>query len=116
MGLGNQALGAYGENRVAAWYAAHGYEILDRNWRCPAGELDLVCRSGATLVFCEVKTRTTSAFGLPAEAVNRTKQQRLRRLALAWLEAGHDRPAGATLRFDVACVLGGKVEIIEAAF
>lgn len=116
MGLGNRALGAYGEDKVSAWYAAQGYEILARNWRCASGELDLVCRSGSTLVFCEVKTRTTAAFGLPAEAVNRTKQQRLRRLALAWLEAVHERPAGATLRFDVACVLGGKIEIIENAF
>jgi Holliday junction resolvase-like predicted endonuclease len=50
-----RALGISGENAVAAWYEAHGYEVLARNWRCRAGELDLVVRRGRTFVFCEVK-------------------------------------------------------------
>ena len=116
MGLANRALGAYGEDKVAGWYLAHGYEIVARNWRCAAGELDLVCRSGSTLVFCEVKTRTSSAFGVPAEAVGFAKQRRLRKLALAWLDSAAERPRGLDMRFDVACVLAGKIEIIENAF
>lgn len=116
MDLAKRALGAYGEEKVAAWYRAHGYEVLARNWRCPAGELDLVCRTGSTLVFCEVKARSSTAFGVPAEAVNVTKQRRLRRLAMEWLAAAEDRPRGVELRFDVASVLGGKIEVIEAAF
>jgi len=112
--LAKRAMGAWGEDKVAAWYAARGYEIVARNWRCAAGELDLVCRTGATLVFCEVKTRASAAFGVPAEAVNAVKQRRLRRLAMAWLES--ERPARGELRFDVACVLGGKVDVIENAF
>lgn len=63
---------------------------------------------------CEVKTRSSDAYGSPAAAVTPAKQLRLRRLALAWLEA-HDR-RGATLRFDVACVVAGVVSVIESAF
>jgi putative endonuclease len=109
-----QALGAHGEDRAAAWYRAHGYEVVARNWRCRDGELDLILRQGSTLVFCEVKTRRTDAFGAPAEAVTRTKQQRIRRLAARWLDE-HDVRAGA-LRFDVVAILGRDLEVIEAAF
>ncbi|MBK5223819.1 MAG: YraN family protein [Acidimicrobiia bacterium] len=107
-------LGAVGEALAADWYVANGYTILDRNWRCRAGELDLVLASGRTVVFCEVKTRTTTAYGTPAEAVTRTKQLRIRRLAAEWLSHSQLRPA--SLRFDVAAVLAGELEVIEAAF
>ena len=100
---------------MAAWYQARGYEVLARNWRCRDGELDLVASSDRHLVFCEVKTRSSTAFGAPAEAVTRTKQLRLRRLAARWLrEQGHT-PA-REVRFDVASVLGGSVEVLEDAF
>jgi putative endonuclease len=66
-------------------------------------------------VFCEVKTRTTDAFGAPVEAVTRTKQARLRRLAARWLEdEAPVRPR--EIRFDVASVLGGSIEVVEGAF
>lgn len=110
-----QVLGAGGEALVARHYEARGYQVLARNWRCREGELDLVLRKGATVVFCEVKTRTTAAFGLPAEAVGRDKQRRLRGLALRWLaEAGGRRPG--RVRFDVASVLAGEITIVEDAF
>jgi putative endonuclease len=80
-----RALGASGEDAAAAWYEANGYEVVARNWRCRQGELDLVARRGRTFVFCEVKTRTTTAFGAPVEAVTRTKQARIRVLAARWL-------------------------------
>jgi putative endonuclease len=112
---GRLALGASGEAAAAAWYEARGYTVLDRNWRCPDGELDLVLASPAgTVVFCEVKTRTSDAFGLPAEAVTATKQRKLRQLAARWLADGPRRARG--LRFDVASVLAGTVEVIEEAF
>jgi len=109
-----QALGATGEAMAAAWYEANGYEVVARNWRCRDGEIDLIVRRGRTIVFCEVKTRSSAAFGLPAEAVTRTKQLRLRHLAARWLD--EHRVGGMALRFDVAAVLAGELQVIEAAF
>ena len=109
-----RALGANGEDAVAAWYVSHGYEVVERNWRCKAGELDLILRRGRTFVFCEVKTRTSDAFGAPVEAVTRTKQVRLRHLAARWLEHAPVRPT--EIRFDVASVLAGEIEVLEGAF
>jgi putative endonuclease len=100
---------------AAAWYEAHGYEVVARNWRCRDGELDLVLRQGRTFVFCEVKTRTTDAYGTPAEAVTAQKRARIRRLAARWLE--EDAPLRPReIRFDVAAILGGEMEILEGAF
>jgi putative endonuclease len=114
-----RVVGQHGEDATAAWYAAAGYEILDRNWRIREGELDLVVRNARTLAFCEVKTRRGDGFGLPMEAVTVRKQQRLRMLAGRWL-AAHDASA-AELRFDVASVRpdgrgGWTVEMLAGAF
>jgi putative endonuclease len=115
-----QALGGAGEALAAAWYEANGYEILARNWRCRQGELDLIaCKPGprSTLVFCEVKTRSSLAFGSPQEAVTRTKRDRIRRLAAQWLATSAPRqPGRAEIRFDVAAVLDGEIQLIENAF
>jgi putative endonuclease len=111
---GRQALGRRGEDLAAAWYEARGYRIVERNWRCRDGELDLVVGGPGLVVFCEVKTRTSEAFGVPAEAVTPAKQRRIRRLATLWLrERGG---GGAQLRFDVAAVMGRDVDVIENAF
>lgn len=114
-------LGAKGEDLAAGWYTRRGYTVLGRNWRCREGELDLVLSRDRCVVFCEVKTRTGSGFGLPAEAVTGEKQRRLRRLATRWLG---EQPASvrfADVRFDVACVTlrrgsEAELEVIEAAF
>ena len=114
-----RAFGTAGEDLAAKWYAESGYEVLDRNWRCREGELDLVARRGSVLVFCEVKARRGDGFGTPAEAVVRSKQQRIRVLATRWLQehAGES----SEVRFDVAAVDARRgykpvVEVIEAAF
>jgi putative endonuclease len=114
-------LGARGEALAVAWYTGRGYAVLSRNWRCREGELDLVLSRDRCVVFCEVKTRTGTGFGLPAEAVTGEKQRRLRRLATRWL--GEHRPSEgfADLRFDVACVTlrpgsAPDVDVIEGAF
>ena len=109
-------LGAVGEDRAAAWYRSHGYEVVARNWRCKEGEIDLVCVQGRTLVICEVKTRSSLRYGHPAEAVTPAKQQRLRTLALRWLADADPRPRPAAMRFDVAAVLPDRIDIIHAAF
>lgn len=114
-------LGAKGEDLAVSWYTRRGYTVLGRNWRCREGELDLVVSRGRCVVFCEVKTRRGTGFGLPAEAVTGEKQRRLRRLATRWLS---ERPASvgfADVRFDVACVTlrrgsEAELEVIEAAF
>jgi putative endonuclease len=113
-----QRLGARGENRAADWYRAAGYDVIARNWRCPEGELDLVVSLPGELVFCEVKTRSSDRFGVPAEAVTAAKQRRLRVLAARFL-AEHPQvagPGGGSIRFDVVAVIGSTVDVIEAAF
>jgi putative endonuclease len=112
--LSNQARGRWGEDLAARHYRRAGYSILDRNWRSPTGELDLVVARGRTLVFCEVKARRSDAFGPAAAAVNLTKQRRIRVLAAEWLRA-HD-VRGAHVRFDVIAITGVTLELIEDAF
>jgi putative endonuclease len=114
MGRGRVVLGAYGEQRAAQCYEEAGYLVLDRNWRGQAGEVDLVVGRDDVVAFCEVKTRSSDRFGTPAEAVNRRKQARLRRLAGQWLSEHGVRPRA--VRFDVAAVRNGAVEIVEDAF
>ena len=110
-----QARGRFGENEAERWYLRRGYRVLARNWRCAAGEVDLILLGGDIVVFCEVKARASNKFGGPEAAVNWSKQRQLRRLAAMWL--AHTRPAHAmTVRFDVAAVVGAHVAVIEGAF
>lgn len=99
---------------MAAHYRRLGYEVLDRNWRCAAGELDLVCRRWPVLVVCEVKTRRSASFAAPEASVTPAKQRRIRRLAARWL-AEHRAPH-RQVRFDVAAVVGEEVRLLEGAF
>ena len=117
-------LGRRGEDAAAAWYEAGGYVVVDRNWRCAQGELDLVATGvdGGVVVFCEVKTRASGTFGSPFEAVTPAKQRRVRMVAARWLRrAGRGAARYAHVRFDVAAVTatpGGalEVEVLEDAF
>jgi putative endonuclease len=102
-GRQNSALGAYGERVAARHLVEHGLVVLDRNWRCDAGEIDLVLRDGDELVFCEVKTRSGTAYGHPFEAVDHTKAERLVRLAARWI-ADHG-VAAPRVRFDMVGVV-----------
>src|SRR5688572_28730036 len=96
-----------GEDVAAAWYVSKGYEVVARNWRCRQGELDLILRQGPTFVFCEVKSRRSDLFGTGAEAVTHDKRQRVRHLAARWIQDSRVRPA--TIRFDVASILGDEL-------
>ena len=114
-----RVVGDAGEDAVVAHYVAAGFEIAARNWRVREGELDVIARRGALVVFCEVKTRRSAAFGEPFEAVTPRKQARIRQLAVQWLST--ERMRASELRFDVASVRpNGRgewiVDLIEAAF
>jgi putative endonuclease len=111
-----RALGDYGEGLAVAAYEALGFVVVARNWRVRAGEIDLIVALGGTLVFCEVKTRSSDRFGTGAEAVTAVKQQRIRRIASAFLASGDAPGRFDLLRFDVAVVTGQNVEIIDNAF
>ena len=112
--LSKRARGAFGERLAATAYRRRGAQILDRNWRSPTGELDLVVREGDVFVFCEVKTRRSRRYGSPLEAITPEKAARIRRLAGEWLVAR--QLAGAETRFDVASIVGTEVDIVETAF
>jgi putative endonuclease len=114
MARSNQQTGRWGEDLAAAWYRRHGYEVVARNWSCPAGEIDLVLRRGRTIVIGEVKARRSDAYGPAAGAVGPVKQQRLRRLAARWLAATGTR--GVEVRFDVVAITAGRIEVIPDAF
>ena len=96
-------VGRYGEDVAARHLAEQGLVVLQRNWRCELGEIDIVARDGSCLVVCEVKTRRSSACGHPVEAVTARKAARLRRLAARWVvESGLHPPE---VRIDVVSVL-----------
>jgi len=97
------ALGRRGEDLAALHLVASGLTIVERNWRCPQGEIDVIARDGDELVFVEVKTRSSVAYGHPLEAITAQKLARLRRLAAAWCvahPANHDR-----IRIDAIAVI-----------
>lgn len=112
-----KALGAWGERLAARHLVAAGLRVVARNWRCPAGEIDIVAWEEDVLVVCEVKTRRGDAFGPPAAAVVPAKARRLRQLAALWL-AEEESARPAEVRFDVVSVVvhgrggpDGRVEV-----
>lgn len=110
----NVARGRWGEDLAAAHYRRLGYAVLDRNWRSPTGELDLVVERNGIVVFSEVKARRSDRYGPAAAAVGAAKQRRIRQLALEWLESHRRRRDG--IRFDVVAITGSRIELIESAF
>ena len=99
------ALGREGEEAAAGLLRRVGLRILDRNWRAGRLELDMVCQDGATVVFVEVKTRSSGEHGGPEAALTPAKQRSLCRAAQAWL-AAHDA-WDSPCRFDVVCLVAG---------
>jgi putative endonuclease len=97
------AVGRFGEDVAARHLVRSGLVVLERNWRCGIGEIDIVARDGDTLVVCEVKTRRGLRFGSPLEAVTEEKARRLRQLAAEWVRVRGVRPA--QVRIDVVGVL-----------
>ncbi|HVT21214.1 MAG TPA: YraN family protein [Mycobacteriales bacterium] len=104
-------LGKDGEDYAVRHLVGAGFDIIDRNWRCDAGEIDIVACDGSEVVVVEVKTRSSTAFGLPAEAVTWQKAERLRVLAARWL---HEHRTRLPVRFDVISIVmprNGRTEL-----
>lgn len=110
MSLNRKQLGAIGEEKAATLLLDNGYQIIDRNWRCPFGELDIVMKDGTTIVFVEVRTRTIygeekdarNKYGTIYDAVHVKKQQQLRKLSHIYVH--QNRLYNDKLRFDVVLV------------
>lgn len=107
----NHVLGRYGEDRAASYLSGLGYEIIDRNWRCQTGEIDLIARDNDRLVFIEVKTRNGSGFGHPFEAITPDKVARLRKLVAQWCKTREITTAKVRLDAISVLVSGGRVNI-----
>ena len=113
----SKKIGQLGEDIAARYLEKQGYIILERNFRLRSGEVDIIARDGDSLVFLEIKTRCSTRFGTPFEAVDPRKQQQIAKVALAYL-AGLEEEL--PVRFDVAAVLFDKktarVELMKNAF
>ena len=108
----------WAEDLVASFYQRNGFEIVARNWHCREGELDIVATShsdtGLTIVVIEVKARATNNFGTPFESVTLAKQKKLRITTTKFLAANPQ--LHGEIKFDVAAVLGTKIEVLQNAF
>ncbi len=107
------SLGQWGEDLAVRYLRRRGMKILERNFRTPVGEIDIIARQGKNLVFVEVKTRRSRAFGTPQEAVGPTKQRQILRTAQWYLGEGRGR--GLQPRFDVlaVCLAAQEPEIVH---
>ncbi|MFM6980083.1 MAG: YraN family protein [Micrococcales bacterium] len=107
----NQWLGRYGEDRACEYLERLGYQVIERNYRCREGELDIVAQEGKTLVFVEVKTRSSQNSGHPFEAITNSKQARIRKLVAHWCEKY--QVSQVQVRIDAIAVMlrGGRVAI-----
>jgi putative endonuclease len=99
-------LGRAGEERAAEYLRARGYAILDRNWRCDQGEIDIVAAVDDALCVVEVKTRRTDLYGHPFEAIDERKRRRLWRLAFAWSAAHPDAARRRRIRLEAVGLIG----------
>lgn len=103
-----------GETLACGYLRENGYEIICRNYSCPAGEIDIIAKEGGYTVFVEVKSRTGTSFGMPAESVDYRKRRKIITAAKFWISA-HGAYC-ADYRFDVVSVLRDKPELIKNAF
>lgn len=101
----NNAVGEYGEALASRYLTDQDFVVLERNWRCARGEIDIVAVDGDCLVICEVKTRRSLSYGQPFEAVGWHKARRLRSLAHLWSDAHPERPRTRGIRIDVVSIL-----------
>ena len=117
--MDNRTLGERGEAIAAAYLKGQRFIIIERNFRCKGGEVDIIAREGKTLVFVEVKTRRTLTFGPPQLALTPFKQRQISKAALTWL--AKKKQFGANARFDVIAIIAPdhqvpQIEHIRNAF
>jgi putative endonuclease len=110
----SRTTGASAEDRAAAALEAAGYSIVARNWRCSAGELDIIAREGNVLAFVEVRSRASVMHGHAAEMVSAGKQRQVTRVAGMYLTIV--RPRYTLVRFDVVAVTGARIDLIRDAW
>lgn len=115
MGQNNREIGGYYETRAAEFLIQHGYEILEFNYRTRFGEIDLIAKDGAYLVFIEVKYRSNCKMGFPEEAVNKQKQAKIFRCAQVYFME-HRLSELTPCRFDVVTVFKDKINLWRNAF
>ena len=117
--MNRKALGALGEKRAREFLKKRGYRILETNFRCREGEIDIIARDKDYLVFVEVRTRTGSQFGTPEESITFAKREKLTSVALAYLQTHRNLPS--LWRFDVVAIEVGsdgqttRIEVIQNA-
>lgn len=110
-----RARGTYYEGACAAWLEKRGYVIIDKNYRCRMGEVDLIARNEGYYVFIEVKFRQAQSMGAPYEAVNDRKQMKIRQTAQWYMMARH-LPPQTPVRFDVVSICGSDIQLFKNAF
>ncbi len=111
----NRRLGAKGERAVARFLKKSGYEILERNFKCKLGEVDIIAQKGDVIAFVEVKTRTGDYFGEPNEAVDGLRKERYKNTAKFYFYS-KQKPMDVTVRFDIVEVTPQGINHIENAF
>jgi len=114
--MNNRAAGNTGENMAAMYLRLRMYKILERNYYSPVGEIDIIAKKGETYIFLEVKYRRDASKGLPREAVNIYKQNKIRRTAQHYLAANNINEYNTDIRFDVIEILGKEIRHLKAAF
>lgn len=113
--MNKRKTGSYYEEMAAAYLENLGYRVLEHNYRCTRGEVDLICSQDTYLVFVEVKYRADTRMGSPLEAVDRKKQRRIRDAAAYYIYS-HGMGADCACRFDAVGILGNQIELVQDAF
>lgn len=111
----NRKTGTFWERVAGKYLEQQGYFILEYNYRCPLGEIDLIASKGEKIVFVEVKYRKSNAFGYAAEAVDQKKQTKIRKTAMYYLTKNY-QTMEIDCRFDVMCMDDRHIELLENAF